>query len=219
VSAAFSPSYRQLTPAAARLFRLLSLVDGPDAGAAGAAQLTGEPLFDTEDTLEELVETGLLGTDQDRYRLHDLLRLYARRRLRAEESALEAEAARSALHRWLLETAVVAGRWYEPGHGAPPPTWQGSVDLSTAEKARARLQAEGANWLAALRAAAAAGDHAIVVEVVGALHWFSEQWIFWGHWPEVFRTAAHSAQILGDPLLEAAHLNRHGWALLIPALR
>ncbi|MFC7012084.1 ATP-binding protein [Streptomyces viridiviolaceus] len=214
LSAAFDLSYRQLTPTAARLFRLLSLVDGPDTSAAGAAQLTGQPLFDAEDTLEELVETGLLGTDQDRYRLHDLMRLYARNRLQAEEPAEDAEAARSALHRWLLETAVVAGRWYEPDHGAPPPTWQGTVDLSTAEDARVWLQTEGANWLAALRAAAAAGDHATVVEVAEALHWFSDQWIFWGHWPEVFRTAAHSAQALGDPLLEATHLNYHAWALL-----
>ncbi|MGW0581779.1 helix-turn-helix domain-containing protein, partial [Streptomyces sp. NPDC002920] len=69
VAAAFDLSYRQLTPAAARLFRRLALVPGPDTGAAGAARLTGQPLFDAEDTLEELVETGLLGTDGDRYRL------------------------------------------------------------------------------------------------------------------------------------------------------
>jgi transcriptional regulator with XRE-family HTH domain/tetratricopeptide (TPR) repeat protein len=215
LSAAFDLSYRQLTPAAARLFRLLALVDGPDVGAAGAAQLTGQYLFDAEDTLEELVETGLLGTDQDRYRLHDLLCLYARSRLEAEEPGEKAEAARSELRRWLLETAVVAGRWYEPDHGAPPPTWQGTVDLSTSEHARQWLQAEGDNWLAALRAAAAAGDHATVVEVAAALHWFAGQWIFWGHWPEVFGAGAHGAQALGDPLLEAVHLNHHAWALLI----
>ncbi|MCX5400767.1 helix-turn-helix domain-containing protein [Streptomyces sp. NBC_00102] len=215
ISAAFDLSYRQLTPTAARLFRLLALVEGPDAGAACAAQLTGLPLFDTEDILDELVETGLLGTDQDRYRLHDLLRLFARGLLQAEEPAPEAEAARSALRRWLLETAVVAGRWYEPDHGAPSPSWQGIVDLSDAERARHWLQAEGTNWLAALRAAASAGDHTTVVEVAESLHWFSDQWIFWGHWPEVFGTAARSAQALGDPLLEATHLNYHAWALLV----
>ncbi|MGV9346164.1 ATP-binding protein [Streptomyces spiralis] len=215
VSAAFELSYRQLTPVAARLFRLLALVEGSDVSAAGAAQLSGQHLFDAEDTLEELVETGLLGTDKDRYRFHDLLRLYAQERLRVQEPGPEAEAARSALRRWLLETAVVAGRWFEPDYGAPPPTWQGTVDLSTAEHARRWLQAEGDNWLAALRAAAAAGDHATVVEVAEALHWFSDQWIFWGHWPEVCRTAAHCAESLGDPRIEAFHLNNHAWALLI----
>ncbi|MEV7671709.1 helix-turn-helix domain-containing protein [Streptomyces sp. NPDC088752] len=215
LSAAFNLSYRQLTPTAARMFRLLALVDGPDAGVAGAARLTGQSPFDAEDTLEELVETGLLGADRDRYRFHDLLRLYARDRLRAEEPAGAAEAARTALHRWLLETTVMAGRWYEPDHGAPPATWQGTVDLSTAEHARRWLRVEGVNWLAALRAAAAAGDHAVVVEVAEALHWFSDQWIFWGHWPEVFATAARCAQALGDPVLEATHLNYHAWALLV----
>ncbi|MGW6539914.1 ATP-binding protein [Streptomyces sp. NPDC055051] len=215
VSAAFHLSYRQLTPTAARMFRLLSLVDGPDAGAAGAARLTGQSLFDAEDTLEELVETGLLNTYQDRYRFHDLLRLYARDRLRTEEPAGAAQAARSALHAWLLENTVMAGRWYEPGHGAPPATWRGTVDLSTADHARQWLQAEGPNWLAALRSAAVEGDHARVVEVTEALHWFSDQWIFWGHWPEVFATAARSAETLGDPLLMATHLNYHAWALLV----
>ncbi|GAB7106441.1 hypothetical protein JCM4814A_47550 [Streptomyces phaeofaciens JCM 4814] len=215
VAAAFDLSYRQLTPAAARLFRRLALVPGPDTGAAAAARLTGRPLFDAEDALEELVETGLLGTDGDRYRLHDLLRLYARTRLAAEESPEESARARADLYRWLLENTVVAGRWFEPDHGAPPPSWQGTVDLSTAGKAREWLQAQGTHWLAALRAAAAAGDHATVVEVAEALHWFSDQWIFWGHWPEVFGTAARCAQALGDPVLEATHLNYHAWALLV----
>ncbi|WP_329335077.1 tetratricopeptide repeat protein [Streptomyces sp. NBC_01352] len=215
VSAAFDLSYRQLTPTAARLFRRLALVDGPDVGAACASRLTGQQLFDAEDTLEELVEAGLLGTQGDRYRLHDLLCLFARGRLAAEESAEDAARARAEMDGWLLRTAIVAGRWYEPGHGAPPPTWQGTVDLSTAGKARAWLQAEGTNWLAALRRAAAAGEHATVVEVAESLHWFSDQWIFWGHWPEVFGTAALSAQALGDPLLEATQLNYHAWALLV----
>ncbi|MEU2284877.1 tetratricopeptide repeat protein [Streptomyces sp. NPDC013178] len=215
VDAAFDLSYRQLTPSAARLFRRLALVPGPDVGAAGAAELTGQKVFDAEDALEELVETGLLGTDGDRYRLHDLLRLFARIRLEAEESGPDAERACAALYRWLLETAIVAGRWFEPDHGAPPPTWQGTVDLSSADLAREWLQVEGAHWLAALRAAAAAGEHATVVEVAEALHWFSDQWIFWGHWPEVFGTAARSAQTLGDPVLEATHLNYHAWALLV----
>ncbi|KOX11137.1 regulatory protein AfsR-like protein [Streptomyces sp. NRRL B-3648] len=215
VASAFDLSYRQLTPPAARMFRRLSLVPGPDVGAACAARLTGQDLYDTEDTLEELVEAGLLDTGDDRYRLHDLLCLYGRDRLLAEEEAADIERARRSMYRWLLETAVVAGRWYEPGHGAPPPSWQGTVDLSGADKARDWLQAEAANWLAALHAAAADGDHATVVEVAEALHWFSDQWIFWGHWTEVFGTAARSAEALGDPVLEATQLNYYAWALIL----
>ncbi|RAJ91543.1 tetratricopeptide repeat protein [Streptomyces sp. PsTaAH-137] len=215
VSGAFDLSYRQLTATAARMFRRLALVPGPDASTALAAQLTGQELFDAEDTLEELVEAGLLGSRADRYRLHDLLRLYAQARLAAEEFGPAADASRQALHRWLLETAVVAGRWYEPDHGAPPASWRGTVDLSSAERARHWLQSEGANWLGALRAAARDGDHATVVEVAEALHWFSDQWLFWGHWAEVFGTAARSARALGDPLVEATQLNYHAWAVTL----
>ncbi|MET8566179.1 tetratricopeptide repeat protein [Streptomyces flaveolus] len=215
VATAFDLSYRQLTPTAARLFRRLSLVPGPDVGAACAARLTGQDVHDTEDTLEELVEAGLLGSAEDRYRLHDLLCLYGRCRLTAEDSEADVERARRSMYRWLLETAVVAGRWYEPGHGAPPASWRGTVDLSSADKARDWLQAEAANWLAALHAAAADGDHATVVEVAESLHWFSDQWMFWGHWPEVFGTAVRSAEALGDPLLEATQLNYYAWAVMI----
>ncbi|MFE5243048.1 MULTISPECIES: ATP-binding protein [unclassified Streptomyces] len=215
VSAAFYLSYRQLTPAAAGMFRRLALVPGPDAGAAAAAQLTGQELFDAEDTLEELVEAGLLGADGDRYRLHDLLRLYARTRLSAEESADESARAAAALDDWLLRTAVVAGRWFEPDHGAPPAGWQSEVDLSSADRARGWLKAEGLNWLAALRTAAAQGRHATVVEVAEALHWFSDQWISWGHWTEVFATAAAGARAMEDPRLEATQINYHAWALIV----
>ncbi|MEU3528067.1 tetratricopeptide repeat protein [Streptomyces sp. NPDC038707] len=215
VARAFDLSYRQLTPSAARMFRRLSLVPGPDTGAACAARLTGQDLYDAEDTLEELVEAGLLGATGDRYRLHDLLCLYGRTRLAAEDDTGDVERARRSMHHWLLETAVVAGRWYEPDHGAPPPTWQGTVDLSSADRAREWLQAEAPNWLAALHAAAADGDHATVVEVAESLHWFSDQWIFWGHWPEVFGTAVRSAEALGDPLLEATQLNYYAWAVLL----
>ncbi|MFD6189335.1 hypothetical protein [Streptomyces sp. NPDC060275] len=213
VSAAFELSYQQLTPTAARLFRRLALVPGADTSAAAAAQLTGQDVFDTEDTLEELVETGLLGTSGTRYRLHDLLRLYARTRLNAEDSPEEAEPARSALHSWLLRTAIVAGRWYEPDYGALPDGWEGDVDLSSADLARAWLQAEGDNWLAAYRTAAATGAHTTVVEVAEALHWFSDQWIFWGHWTDLFDTAARSAHAIDDALVEATQLNYHAWAL------
>jgi transcriptional regulator with XRE-family HTH domain/tetratricopeptide (TPR) repeat protein len=215
VSAAFDLSYRQLTPDAAKLFRRLSVVPGPDAGAACAAHLLGQDLLSAEDVLEELVEAGLLDINGDRFRLHDLLRLYAHSRLEAEEGEDGAEGVRANLYRWLLETTIVAGRWFEPHHGAPPSSWQGLVDLSSPDLARQWLQSQGINWLAALRAAAEGGDHAVVVEVAESLHWFSDQWIFWGHWPEVFRMAAASAEALNDDVALATHLNYCAWTLIV----
>ncbi|GAA4794202.1 helix-turn-helix domain-containing protein [Streptomyces ziwulingensis] len=112
LTAAFGLSYRRLTPAGARLFRRLALVPDPDITAAGAAQLSGQHLFAVEDTLEELVEAGLLGVEGDRYRLHDLLRLYARTRLTAEEEPADIDRAQAALYGWLHRPPPAAGRWF-----------------------------------------------------------------------------------------------------------
>jgi tetratricopeptide (TPR) repeat protein/transcriptional regulator with XRE-family HTH domain len=215
VSAAFDLSYRQLTPDAARLFRRLSVVPGPDAGVACAAQLLDQNPLSAEDVLDELIETGLLVPHGDRYRLHDLLRLYAHGRLAAEEGQDGVDRVRAGLYHWLLETTIVAGRWFEPGHGAPPADRTGLVDLSSADLAREWLRSQGINWLAALRAAAEAGEHARVVEVAEALHWFSDQWMFWGHWSEVFDMAVRAADALGDDTLKATHLNHRAWTLLL----
>lgn len=108
VNSAFSLSYSRLAPGAARMFRLLSLVPGGDFGMPLAAVLAGASLPDAEDLLEELLEAGLLMTSrEDRYRFHDLLRLYARARHRAEDDMEQSAAASSRLRSWLLDTAVV----------------------------------------------------------------------------------------------------------------
>ncbi|MGW7286245.1 NB-ARC domain-containing protein [Streptomyces sp. NPDC054847] len=214
VEAAFELSYRQLTAHAARMLRLLSLVPGPDMTAAYGAALTATGVFEAEDVMEELVEAGLLqATFTGRYQLHDLLRLFARDRLSREEEPGEREAADDRLRTWLLETAVVAGRWYKPKYGAPPASWHGLVPLESAEEARAWLQSEAPSWLAALRAAAHRGEHTQVVETAYAMEWFCDLWVHWGHWSEVFRLAAEAATALDDPYMQAFHLNCHSWAL------
>src|SRR5262249_16718090 len=148
-----------------------------------------------------------------RYVFHDLVRIYARARLEHEEPI---EAQRQAQHRmetWLLEVATVAGRWFEPGHGAPPPEWRSLVPLDSRPEASAWLQGEGTAWLEALRSAARRGEHATVVEVAGSMNWFSDLWVRWGHWREVFELSAGAARAMGDRLQEAMHLEHVCWAL------
>src|SRR6266566_2944026 len=93
VEAAFALSYRQLTAAARTLFRRMSLVPGTDSGVPLAAVLAQAGVVGAEDLLEELVELGLLQSAyEDRYRFHDLVRLFAARRLSDEESPADREA-------------------------------------------------------------------------------------------------------------------------------
>ncbi|MFJ7068723.1 helix-turn-helix domain-containing protein [Streptomyces sp. NPDC101115] len=214
VEAAFELSYRQLTGQAAHMLRLLSLVPGPDMTAAYGAALTATGVLEAEDVMEELVEAGLLqAAFTGRYQLHDLLRLFARTRLSREGEPGEREAADDRLRTWLLETATVAGRWYQPEYGAPPHSWQGLVPLESADQARDWLRNEAPSWLAALRAAAGRDEHTQVVETVHAMEWFCDLWVHWGHWPEVFGLAAESAAALDDPYMRAFHLNCQSWAL------
>jgi len=78
VKAAFSWSYRQLTPAAAGMFRLLGLAPGADITAHAAASLAGVPLQRARGLLTELTQAHLLTEHvADRYTFHDLLRAYA----------------------------------------------------------------------------------------------------------------------------------------------
>ena len=77
VRAVFSWSYRQLSPAAARLFRLLGMHPGPDIGLPAAASLAGQPAAEVRPLLTELARAHLIERAAGRYAFHDLLRAYA----------------------------------------------------------------------------------------------------------------------------------------------
>jgi tetratricopeptide (TPR) repeat protein/transcriptional regulator with XRE-family HTH domain len=215
VGAAFALSYRQLSARGRRTFRLLALVPGPSLGVSLGAALALSGLEEAEDTLEELVDLGLLQhtSSGERYRFHDLVRLYARERLNDDESERARRAARERMVDWLLRTATFAGRWFEPDHELVLSDASGLADIATPEQADAWLRAESANWLIALRAAAEAGRHAQVIDVAEAMHWFSDRWMYWGHWHEVFALSSDSARASGDPRAEVVHLNYLAWAL------
>ncbi len=89
VRAAFELSYRALAPEHARLFRFLSLGQGPDMSTVAAARLLDEDPDDVQDLLGDLARAHLVGhgATYGRWRLHDLVRLFAHEqgRARAEE--------------------------------------------------------------------------------------------------------------------------------------
>jgi len=119
------------------------------------------------------------------------------------------------MRRWLLDVALTAGRWFGSGAAAAaadPDHTPVLADLESAEGAAGWLRAEGENWLGALRLAAAAGDHARVVEVAEALHRFSNHWVSWQHWDAVFTMSVAAARELGDLALQAAQLNHLAWS-------
>ncbi|MFC4122792.1 AfsR/SARP family transcriptional regulator [Nonomuraea zeae] len=122
VRATFEPSYAALPQPARRAFRLLGLAGldsvaewsvaallrapAPESGLPDDAEMPGVAALEADAALETLVARGMLtstevdGAGQPRYRLHDLLRVYARERAEAEETP---GGRRAALTRHVLE--------------------------------------------------------------------------------------------------------------------
>ena len=84
VRSSFLLSYQALDPPVARTFRLLGLLNGPDVTPDAVVALAGNTTVAAD--LERLADAQLLETlAPDRYRLHDLIRLFARERAEAED--------------------------------------------------------------------------------------------------------------------------------------
>ncbi len=98
VASAFALSYGQLPDRAQLMFRLLGLHPGERFEALAVAALTGEPLDEARDRLDDLLDMHLIEEPEaEVFRLHDLLREYAA----ALAAELPAEDRRVALVRLL----------------------------------------------------------------------------------------------------------------------
>jgi len=104
VRACFMVSYRALGAEHSRLFRLLGLLGGSDISVAVAAALADRSEEQAADLLDHLADAQLLEVrDTGRYRMHDLLCLFARERTRQEETEEEqVQAVKRALHSSLV---------------------------------------------------------------------------------------------------------------------
>ncbi|GAA1929731.1 hypothetical protein GCM10009775_22240 [Microbacterium aoyamense] len=207
VHTALALSYDQLDTRSRRLFRHLALIEGGTFDAQLAAATDGADTDDTEDRLDELCDLGLLeARGANRYRLHDLVRFFADTNLRLTEPDATKPAER--LRRWILHTTQNAGSWFEPD---PADVASPGMTFRSADDARAWLLVEAPHWLAAVRAAASAGEHATVLATADALHWFSDTWPAWEYWYRLFSLSAQAAIDAGDPRNEAVHNGYLAW--------
>ena len=157
--AVFSWSYRSLEPDTARLFRLLAVIPGPDFSDAAAARLHGGTEAKAGRALRSLVEARLVEFGRPgRYRLHDLIRLYATELLDAEEPEPDRDAALDRLLDWYLRGAEgCRSALYPAMIGIPFPAVSGGRWQPTAEEAARWLEAEWENLIAAVEYAAERG--------------------------------------------------------------
>jgi DNA-binding SARP family transcriptional activator/tetratricopeptide (TPR) repeat protein/DNA-binding XRE family transcriptional regulator len=137
VRSAFELSCDGLKPELRRLFRLAGLAPGPDLTAPAAAALAGIATGQAESLLDRLAARNLIDEyTHGRYRLHDLLRLYAAELAEAEESTAGRESAIDRLAAYATAAVRSASeRLYPhllhlPDSGRPDSSGQGQVEFT-----------------------------------------------------------------------------------------
>ena len=193
-----------------RCFRLLGLAGGPSIALPAVCALVDGPVERVERATEALVDMNLVqyqGTD--RYRLHDLLRVYAVERAAADEPPADRAAAITRLHTWYVRTAIRAARVVNPGrrHPEPAPAEERvSLDFGTYEQALAWLDTEYPNLVATVFQAERDGSNEIAWQLAIALFDVFQLRGHFTDWIATHRIAIAAARRRGDRPAE-------GWLL------
>ncbi|WP_020523599.1 AfsR/SARP family transcriptional regulator [Catelliglobosispora koreensis] len=177
VFTALSLSQHYLSEQQQRFFRLLGLNPGPDIGVHAAADLAGLPLLETELCLEELVDMHfLLQHEAGRYRLHDLIRDYARA-IVAEVPPSEQDAARGRLFDHYQNATLTAAGFVAQGQVNPrlPEQFSRADFIRTEEHARAWLSTELANLISVAGQANGLGQHETAYLIAEGLHGYLDR--------------------------------------------
>jgi DNA-binding SARP family transcriptional activator/tetratricopeptide (TPR) repeat protein len=203
VRAVFSWSTERLSPAAARLFRLLGLHPGPDITTPAVASLVGILLRHARQALDELIRAHLL-TEQSsgRYAFHDLLRTYAAEQATTTETGATRRAATHRIVSHYLHTAhrgsMVLDPQRDPLTPALPPQGATAEQLTDFDEAMGWFEAEHKNLLAVLTLAAQAGLDAHAWQLAWAMTVFLDWRGHWDDWAAAQRIAIQAADRLGD---------------------
>ncbi|WP_433498733.1 AfsR/SARP family transcriptional regulator [Sphaerimonospora sp. CA-214678] len=165
VSATFSLGYGQLEARQARAFRLLSLSTGSDLSLPAASAVLDLGPAEAEDLLESLVDASLLEAPAPcRYRFHDLLKLFARRRCEDTDEPAERALAMRRLLGFYLASARSAHRLAYEGSAIADNLADGCVtdimtghrhSFTSTDESVAWLSVEAENMFAAIAQAAA----------------------------------------------------------------
>ena len=206
VAAAIAVSYDDLDPETAAVFGATAALDGVTFSAEIVAAALGADPHETESHLEQLVDLGLVEPrGADRYRVHDIIRLFALGRLH-EDPAAE-HAARDRLAHWLLDRLLQTGSAFVvPGRA---PVSQPDADQ---EAARAWIVTEVDHWWPAFRRAGAAGRSETVLTLTSVLQWFANLWPDWGRWYEFDLVAERAAASTGDAASSSRIAGHLAWA-------
>ncbi|GAA3434960.1 AfsR/SARP family transcriptional regulator [Kutzneria kofuensis] len=215
LSAVFSWSYRTLSAAAARMFRLLSLHPGPVISVSAAASLVGTERDQAHAALSELTRAQLLTEHSaGRFAYHDLLRAYSAGKAREDE---DEQTRHAAMHRMLdhyLHTAHAATLLLNPPNDrlSLVESQPGACvdELADDEQAWQWFTAERQVFPAAIERAADAGFDTHAWQLAWSVASFC---IRAGHWTQMVTSqlvAIAAAERAGEPHGQAWSLRELG---------
>ncbi|KXK58821.1 transcriptional regulator [Micromonospora rosaria] len=212
VGHAFALSYAQVSSPAQRVFRLLGLHPGVRFDNRLAAALADLSLRETQDLLDELVDAHLAEeTEPGRYRLHDLIREYARTLLAEPGRAAERSAVIERLLDHHLHVAAAIAKTIEPAGTAGalrlPTPLRPDLVADTASDGRAWFDENRAVLTALVRLAEAEGFRQHCWQLARAC-WRSH--LLGGHLDELIEThgvGLRAARQLGDDHATLVMLN------------
>jgi DNA-binding SARP family transcriptional activator/tetratricopeptide (TPR) repeat protein len=210
VAAAFEASYQDLDAGRQRFFRRLGLHPGAEIDAYAAAALAGVPLAEAATHLDALHGDRLLEEPiPRRYRMHDLIRQYARS-LAAGEPADQRERAAGRLLDYYQHTAMAAdahlARYTRSATAAPITAPASAPRLPGRDQAQAWMTSERANLMGCIGYAAEHQEDRRVAGLTGAI---AAHLRGYGPWPQAITlhaAAVGAARRLGDQPGEAGAL-------------
>ncbi len=200
--AVFGASYSALPIDAARLFRILGVHPGAEFSPASCAAAVGLPSRKSRPLLGQLAGTNLLQrVGHDRYRLHDLLRVYAAERFYTEEPSERETEVIDRLARWYLASGRSAVRVIAPNFRtvADPegPSPADPLTFDTTHSALLWFEQERLTLVSTLRAAADHELHDLAWRLPAAIYGLFERHRHWHEWREIHLVGLDAARRLG----------------------
>lgn len=219
--AGFAFSYQNLTGTDQRLYRLIGLLDSATVSAWVAAALLDVSLTEAEELVERLAEADLIVPDgRGNYRMHDILRVFARERLAEETPGAERDEALGRVLAAYFALADEADGWFSRRNSAiwdRPPQWPLAVTredlIAEVAPDLAWFDAERANLLSLTAQALSLGQWPWVWRLASAMWQYFEFANRWPEWFATFTEANQAAQQAADPVAESLTLRYLGvWA-------
>ncbi|WP_248958672.1 AfsR/SARP family transcriptional regulator [Sphaerisporangium perillae] len=222
IRASISLTYDSVSEDARRLFRRLTVLDSQIFSAWVSAALLDQPLAIAQDLLDDLADAQLIETTgvgygvHSQYRFHDLIRVFARERLAAEESPADRNAALGRVLGGLLFLAEAAHRREYGGDyvqiHSDAPHWPLPAKLVD-QLVAAPLQwyeRERSMLVSGIRQAAQAGFVALCWDLAISSVTLFESRVYLDDWRETHQVALMAARQAQDKRGQAAMLYSRG---------